>query len=530
MFPQIIWQPHTYQQNAINRVLHGVHSNGQYREFIAGPTGTGKSICELYAHADTFPYSWVITPRVEIIVGMLEKLHTGLDLESMSHNAILDYAESIHITTPVKFRNRLLAGLRQPPVTLYIDEGHHAEANTYEQIELLCGNIDYAAYSASPYRGTPKSTIALRAKWGHPYWMITYVDAFNQGFISMPTVETMPVVDDDLIEMGSNGEFVISRVTSAYKDKFEYVFRQLIERGFTVPFNCMQFMIEPTMFTVGSSQVMPYVEKAAAACGFQVCCITDETPYKQRQAAFKLCLQRSHVICHINTVSEGVDLPIRINVDFAPCTSPVMFIQRFGRGTRPLTDDETFPYYICTNRNVERHGYLLDGLLPVETLAKAQAAFETPSNRQGMRAFGMESLGRLKGTRVRLTNDLTVLTYHVTHMDGIKKHEYFVVVHPQYQNVIWFRKESDKRNEADGRTTYDYGKWRCIPEPTELKGYKSQQQYNMTEPQRNYWSKNAASCGLQVDQPLDIRKFQLCPVLCDVGATLDESATTMQNT
>ena len=521
-FPAIKWQPHDYQQNAIDRILHGVHGNGQYRECIAGPTGTGKSVVELYAHEYTFPHSWIITPRVEIITGMLEKLNLPSDvyLDKLTYDKICDYAETLCITTPIRFRNRLLAGKYTEPHALYIDEGHHSEANSYEQIELLCGKADYTALTASPYRGTPRGTMAFRAKWGSPHWMITYKDAYARGFISMPTVETWPVVDDDLCEIGSNGEFVISRLVSEYKDKFEYVLRKFIADGFTVEMAGMHFPIEPTLVTVASSQMMPYLEHAAARCGFQVCCITDETPYKMRQDAFKKCLARTHLLVHINTVTEGVDLPIRIHIDLAPCTSPVAFVQRFGRGTRPLWDEITYSYYICTNRNIERHGYLLDGLLPVEKLTEAQSAFPNVSDRQGMRAFGLESLGRMKGTRIKLTNGLKATTYHCTHMDGIHKREYFVIVHPQYSNVLWFEKVSAATNQADGRTTFDYGKWVVSESPEKLSGFRSSKPYALTDPQKNYWNKSATRCGIDPAQPLDVRTFQIVPVLCDVGASL----------
>jgi superfamily II DNA or RNA helicase len=520
-FPQIIYEPHKFQQNAIDRMLHGVHSSGQYVECIAGPTGTGKSLVELYGHADTFPHSWLLTPRVEIITGMLNKLHLpGVDLESMSYESICDYAETLNITTPLRFRNRLLAGKYKEPFWNLLDEGHHSGADTYEQLKLLCGKANRTALTASPYRGTPKSSMLFRAEYGEPYWMISYLEAWQQNYISMPTVETWPVVDDDMIEMGSNGDFVISRIVSEYKDKFEYVLRKLIEREFTIEYNGLQFMIEPTLFTVSSSLLMPYLEHAAKRCGFQVCCITDETPYKMRQDAFKKCLACTHILVHINTVSEGVDLPIRINIDLSPTASPVQFIQRFGRGTRPFSEELTYAYYICTNRNVERHGYLLDGLLPVEKLTEAQTAFPMPSERAGSRAFGMESLGRLKGTRVKLTNGLSVLTYNVTHLDGIQKREFFVIVHPQYANVIWFDKVSARINEADGRTTFDYGKWQPCDAPETLSGFRTQKQYALTDPQKNYWNNNAIACGIDREQNLDVRTFQIVPVLRNAGATL----------
>jgi hypothetical protein len=84
------------------------------------------------------------------------------------------------------------------------------------------------------------------------------------------------------------------------------------------------------------------------------------------------------VLISVRVLGEGVDLPwLRRIVDARPTTSPVLFLQHLGRITRPGPGT---PEYICTNRNVERHAYLLAGLLDNLSLAAAEA-FKGPSKR-----------------------------------------------------------------------------------------------------------------------------------------------------
>src|SRR5262245_16512854 len=79
------------------------------RTLYAAPTGTGKSIPQLLL-LNEFPDLYLVTPRVEIIAGLLDKL---------------EVAEHPRLFTPVTLRNRLAEGVLAPPGKLCIDESHH---------------------------------------------------------------------------------------------------------------------------------------------------------------------------------------------------------------------------------------------------------------------------------------------------------------------------------------------------------------------------------------------------------------------
>src|SRR5688572_8078187 len=170
-----------YQETAVNvgcEFFRG--ANPEDNLLLASPTGTGKTYIQL-AIWKLFADCWIITPRVEIIYGMLNKL--GIATDDADTDAMDQLAYDLRITTPIKLRNRLLAGaMRTPPGRLIIDEAHHDTAKTYAQIRLML-DAPALGMTATPYRGTPKSTAEFLALWGEPEWIITYPQAHAMGYL-----------------------------------------------------------------------------------------------------------------------------------------------------------------------------------------------------------------------------------------------------------------------------------------------------------------------------------------------------------
>src|SRR5262245_52927843 len=127
------WQLRDYQQAAVDdaAAFLNVAKPGD-RRLYASPTGTGKSVMELALLAAR-PGGLLITPRVEIAAGMLDKL--GLDTSEMSPATLSQEAETRGIYTPIRLRNLMLAGSGPSPAYLVIDEAHHDTATTYRQLD-----------------------------------------------------------------------------------------------------------------------------------------------------------------------------------------------------------------------------------------------------------------------------------------------------------------------------------------------------------------------------------------------------------
>lgn len=504
--------PYSEQITATDRIIK---QTTKY-QIYAGPTGSGKSYIGLSAHRQFNGKSWFLTPRVEIIAGMMDKI----GIEFATDAELISKSLALQITTPIRFHNMLLKGdIGAMPERIILDECHHESAETYQRItEMLPEGCWFSGLTATPYRGTPKGTAAFLERWGKPEWTITYAEALKQKRISFPICDTWPLVDDDLVEIGSNGDFVISKITKATSDKMYDALKRAKDKGLFLPDGSPR---RAMLITIPSAGVIPALKENAKLLGLKIACITDESSYTSRQIAFAGCVQRLFALAHINTVGEGVDLPIRIQLDLSPTLSPVMFAQRFGRITRPISHNEDAPEYYCTNRNLERHGYLFDGIMPASVIAKCQTEFQYASERIGYRAFGLTSLGKLHGFRMKLTNGLQVTCYSITQMIGHTKHEFFVIAHPVFVNPIYFEKKSDRVSVAEEKTQYNWGKWELLQSPpAEFTGFRSSPAKIITEPQKRQWEQWAERVGLDKTQNVTTRNIQTMFVLRDARSSL----------
>lgn len=496
---------HQFQREAVEKAIA---SDEQYY-LTASPTGTGKSYMA-WELLDKLPTPMFITPRVEIIADMLRKKSCSFD----SHAELMLLADKYNLATPIRLRNRMMDGREFGIESVILDECHHESADTYQQIKALVGNkVRYRGLTATPYRGTPKQTAKFRSVWNEPNWAITYPDGVSQGYLSLPVCETWGLVDDDLIELSSNGEFVQSTLCAEVSNNLEHALIRSHDAGM---WRKDGRPLRPMIIGIPSSAVFPQLMREANLLGLRITTIDQSTTYKERQRLFNGVRNSDFALAHINVVSEGVDLPIRQYLDLSPVMSPVAFMQRFGRSTRPILQGEERPRYICTNHNIERHGYLLDGLLPTSVFKEAQTAFGKYSERSGKsRAFGVESLGKIRGTGVKLVNGLQCTIYAITAMDGHRKKSYLVLLHPAYSTPLWF-----KRSDIHGDTVA-YGKWSIEQNPPDdVKGFKSLASGGLSEKQVAWWNKAAHTRGLDPSQELTPKVFQLLPALSDVGASL----------
>jgi superfamily II DNA or RNA helicase len=471
------------------------------RRCYAAPTGTGKSVVEL-AIQDELPDAAIIVPRLEIAAGMLDK--RGVDISSLSEAALIRAADENRIFTPIRLRNRCVRGedIELPPY-LIIDEGHHDSAATYRELHLLLGHVPAVCFTATPFRGTPKGTAEFRAVWGDPVWLVTMRGAVNREVLNFPDCSVWPLVDDDEIEI-VNGEFHTAQVEAAVISRLAHVAERCGEYFDGTRFD------KPTMFALPSREAASLMCRELESVGLPCSLVTGETSYADRQTAFTACEKRDSALVQIAVVSEGVDLKVSRLIDLAPCMSPVKWLQQVGRITRPT---KWKAEYVCTNRNLLRHAYLLEGLLPQTQYSAAQKAFEKPSTRTAARAIGLEALGRLKGVELPFRGDITGLCYSVSSIEGTRVTEYTCIVHPLCESPLWALRERAKA-APDG--TCEWGKWRPCEPPTDLTGFTSVPPSSLSDKQKKWWETQAHAYGLDNTAAVNRKNFQALPVLSDL--------------
>lgn len=514
--------PRDYQRMFLDQAHYQLSANPNQWHLFSAPTNTGKSLCELmFLQAN--PGSILITPRLEIIAGMLDKL--GHYVEDLSDKSLIDLAWQYGIITPVRLRNILAKGeLSFSPSYICLDEAHHSLAESWEDLHMYLNGTPVIGLTATPYRGTPKGTKKFREQWGNVvHSIINLPDAVSRGFFHIPKTTIWPLVDDDIIDV-TNGEFNVTKADEVIIDRI----KALVNKCTVSRFYCKnsQLWDKPTIFSVPSTEVALQLTNELNNAGMTASVVIQSTPRKLRRTIFQRLVSCSTAIVQIDVVSEGVDLPVRRIIDIRPTMSPVKWIQQVGR-IRATPDDPTPPEYICCCRNLERHAYLMEGLLPNSSVKDAQEAFDSTAElgkikcsltkRMGMRAVGLEGLGRFTYSYVQLLNGLWCITYNLVHTEGFSRQEYFILVHPNHpQPVVGLKVSTVDQNTNEMK----WGYWKLIESIPDLKGCTSLNLKNeeyLSDKQKSRWTADAEKLGLNPHQQVTNRKLQSLFFLRNTG-------------
>lgn len=512
---------HDYQRAAVDDIRNIAASSAN--ALYAAPTGTGKSIIELALLAEYSNWS-LITPRLEIVAGMLNK--GGIDTRGWSDEKLASEALSYRITTPIRARNMLAKGvLPWRPSGIIWDEAHHRAADSYQDIRAYLPGVHEIGLTASPFRGTPKGTDAFLDSWDTLTWILTYPQAAARGVIAVPQCTVWPLVDDDELEI-VNGEIVIKAAEAATLDALEAVVercKQFRRERMTMSYAMlcaerpplvMPCWDRPTIFAVPTTLAAGMLEQRLLKAGLPAKAVTQDTPRSERAEAFRMCEAGEIAIVQIDVVSEGVDLKLRRLIDLRPTLSPVKWLQQVGRVTRPSSDP---PEYICCNRNLERHCYLYDGMIPPAAIATAQQAFEQPTKRAGMRAVGLENIGRFTGAELPLADGTTGIIYNLSSLEGFTKREYAIMLHPCATQPLYAKRENVKV-EVGGQ--FAWGKWQLIDKLPDMRGFSSAPAKTLSEKQAAWWVRAAQAYGLASDGKVNRRNFAALPILSDLRVKL----------
>jgi hypothetical protein len=248
--------------------------------------------------------------------------------------------------------------------------------------------------------------------------------------------------------------------------------------------------------------------------GLPAVSVSASTARFERAGIFRAVTEGIVALLHINIVSEGIDLPLRRFVDLSPTMSPVNWVQKLGRITRPVRDGEPPPEYICTNRNTFRHAYALEGCVPLSAIVDTEKAFG-PTQRAHSRVLGLEAIGRFKPVAVKLLSGPNAYVYALSTLANGIVVEYCCLVHPTMEPV-WAAKVNTVGEDGKRK----YGSWAQCEPPLDLRGFSSVGPRELTEKQMRWWDRAARRHGLDPEQDVNKKSFQALPVLSDLGVRL----------
>lgn len=486
-----------FQEQAVARATEWLKTATRgSRLMLVGPTGVGKTTVILDTLAAN-PGGICVTPSLEIIAGMLQKL--GVPVPE-GDEALASHGQQYGLWTPIRFRNRLAEGSVSHPAYLIDDEAHHSVADSWEDFYTYCGEPPCLGFTATPFCGTPRKTKALRDSWGPPEYMITLREAVDLGYVSLPTCSIVPMLDDDKVKLTSTGEFDVTSAGELLGSRITEL-SVLVSKFWDGGFD------KPTMLAVPSTEALSLVVESLRARGISADAVTADTGRSIRDAAFAACVARQSALVQIRVVSEGVDLPIARLIDVRPMMSPRDWLQQFGRITRPGLESE----YICCNRNLLRHSYLLEGLLPTAIVAKGIADFGSPGKRAATRAIGLEAVGRFKAAEVPYADGTVGQIYAVSEVVGSTVTQYTILVHPCVPYPIVARRVNLR--QADNTA---YGRWQRVDQIPEISGFASVNPSPLSEKMEAWWKRSAKNFGLNPDAKINRKSFVALPVLADL--------------
>lgn len=510
-----------HQEAFLNHILPKIQNDETGKKYLySSPTGSGKSLMFLSLIARD-PFAWGVTPRLEIIRDMLVKCgHTRMEIDGLSLDSLVDLALEYRVTTPIRMRNMLAKGTfpvePQQVWRLIVDEAHHFPAETYQQITGYIPWVSVVGLTATPFRGTAKATAEFREMWDEYTPIMSIPEAHELGFISVPTFTIWPLVDDDQIQI-VNGEFRTESAVEATQSRYAELVARIEAAGMTRRVDLYDRYLlhieyawnRPTLFAVSSTEQANTLAEYLRNANMPSEAVTQATTPQDRARIFRECLNGTTAIVQIGVVSEGVDLAIRRIIDLRPTQSPVYWLQLVGRATRPGGVSE----YICCNRNIERHAYLFEGMIPSSKIGEAQKAFGGPSVRGGMRVVGLEGLGRFQAAPVHFADDTVGAVYSLYTVEGPAKREFGVVLHPNATEPIYAEKVSEAHPETGER---QWGKWKAIDAIPDITGFASSPPKTLSDKQRDSYTKYSRKWGMNPTADVNRRNIQAYFILRDL--------------
>ena len=524
-----------YQEQAVNKAL-AVRQGGTL--LLSAPTGTGKGTMEIGLLSQLRKQgkrAWIVTPSIEVLRGYLERCGASEKDLSKGAGALVSLGKSIYVTTPVRLRNWLKKGRRTPngrrklkkPDYIIMDEAHHAQEDNIAGggLRNLLPQATFVGFTATAYRANPDETAKLHKFWGEPVHVLTVPQAIDMGVWALPKWTIKPILDDDKLEI--------------VKGDIDADEASLLAAG------PLCELIKTIDLSLPSCVTLPNVKSARELCvlldkeNISGQLVTADTPTTERSKMYHrvktqcegerlnhcysnntcftsvlpICTcecadckthisdNRPSLLVSVRVLGEGVDLPwLRRWIDASPTLSPVSWLQKLGRITRPHESGQ--PEYVGTNRNLERHGYLLGGALPRSEFKIVQEKLGGGSRRP--KTSTLKAVNQLKPIKIMLSGGIEGIMYAMWCPDlkGGSGFERCLIMDPANGNTVSAtRRVHPEKADPKERTE----EWVIEKKPPhKLIGFRAKGLTGKcTEKQLKFWNAQAENRGLSLVQPTE---------------------------
>ena len=344
------------------------------------PTGAGKTvvfteIARLASEKSKTVY--ILVHRRELVRQASDKLSNA----GVEHGIIAaGFKPSRHwvqVASVQTLVRRLLTVARDPDL-LIIDEAHHAVAGSYDKIIRRFSDAKIVGVTATPQRldGRGLGTHFSKLVQGP-----TVEQLVKENHLSTHKVFAPPVLVDLSAVKTRAGDFANDQLSDAM-DRPSIVgdavshYRRLADGLPAIAFCC-------------SIKHATSVCESFAAAGYRAKLVTGEMAMEERdEAILGLADGRTQVLCSIDVVSEGTDLPaVSCAILLRPTMSEALYLQQVGRILRPQPGK--IAIVLDHVGSTVRHGFVDDiREWSLDAKAKRKSADEpAPSVRQCPQCF-----------------------------------------------------------------------------------------------------------------------------------------------
>tara|TARA_R100000406_G_scaffold5271_5_gene3640 strand:+ start:1967 stop:3325 length:1359 start_codon:yes stop_codon:yes gene_type:complete len=319
----------SYQEEAIARLR--VAMNHHSRALLVMPTGSGKTvvfseICRL-ANAKGRNVL-ILVHRRELVKQASDKLAKAGVKHGIIAAGFKPSAHAVQVAS-VQTLARRLRTVPVEPDLIIIDEAHHAVAGQWDKVLLHYKNAKVIGVTATPSR------LDGRGLGGHFSTLISgpSVEQLTKlGFLSQHRVFAPPVIADLSNVKTRAGDYANDQLSKAMDrptitgDSISH-YRRHADGLPAIAFCCSVAHAES-------------VCDGFNAAGYRAKLVTGNMSMEERDDAISgLADGRTQILCSVDVVSEGTDVPaVSAAILLRPTQSEALYLQQVGRILRPQPD------------------------------------------------------------------------------------------------------------------------------------------------------------------------------------------------
>lgn len=392
-----------YQEAAIERVREEIRA-GKRRILLVIAAGGGKTYTSgriIHNIVERGKRAIFLAHRKELI----QQASKTLDSLHVDHGVIKRNHPRRNLTRPVQVASiqTLLRRDHWPADLVVIDEAHRSVAKSYVSIIERYENPIILGLTATPYRrdGRPlgrkydKDGVEVGFGYDAIVEVISVQELIDQGYLVEPTVYGCANPDMSDVKIANNGDYDGKSASKAMRKTIMYGdllanWANICGRATgadtswgTVPIDAEGNEIQGELFINDASPTgtrrkvlytscdactvafLPSVEDSIKTAqqfrdaGVKAEHIDGDTPERQREQALDALAHREiHVVCNVELLTEGWDLPhLECIIAARPTRSPSLYRQMGGRVMRP-DDDKRFAYILDHANWTRTHGFL----------------------------------------------------------------------------------------------------------------------------------------------------------------------------